>query len=99
MYIYNGFVYGGEPQETIKVIEIKVLPDRILLLKFNNGEQRVFDATILNGPVFEVLKDDLVFAAPVLDHGIVTWCDGEVDCAPEFMYNHSYKYMQEPVIQ
>ena len=99
MFYKDGFVYGGEPQKTIKVIEIKVLPDRILLLKFNNGEQRVFDSTILNGPVFEVLKDDLVFANPVLDHGIVTWCDGEVDCAPEYMYNHSYEYMQEPVMQ
>ena len=35
----------------------------------------------------------------IAESNIVTWGDGEVNCAPEFMYNHSYEYMQEPVIQ
>ena len=27
-----------------------------------------------------------------LDHGVVTWKDGEIDCSPEYMYDHSYEY-------
>ena len=37
--------------------DVKALDDMILLLKFNTGEQRVFDATILNGEVFKPLRD------------------------------------------
>ena len=76
----------------VKTVAVKPLPDQMLLLTFNNGEERLFDATILCGSAFEKLKDEKVFAAPVLDHGVVTWKDGEIDCAPEYMYKHSYEY-------
>lgn len=92
MFIMDGIVYGGEPVETLKVTKVKVLPDRIMLLTFNTGETRLFDATILNGPVFEALKEPEVFEKPVIDHGIVTWKDGSIDCAPEYMFEHSYEY-------
>ena len=57
-----------------------------------NGEERLFDATILSGPVYAELQKEEVFMAPVLDHGVVTWKDGEIDCSPEYMYDHSYEY-------
>ncbi|MBQ9662336.1 MAG: DUF2442 domain-containing protein [Oscillospiraceae bacterium] len=94
MYYYNGFVCGGEPEEAIKVIKVKPLQDQIMLLTFNNGETRLFDATALTGPVFSALQDDQVFMSPVLDHGVVTWKEGEIDCAPEFMYKNSFDYAQ-----
>ena len=25
-------------------------------------------------------------------HGALTWMDEEIDCAPEYMYEHSYAY-------
>ena len=28
-------------------------------------------------------------------NGIVTWMDEEIDCAPEFMYEHSFPYNRE----
>ncbi len=92
MYILNGIVYGGEPQETIKISEVKILSDRIMLITFSNGETRLFDASILSGEAFEPLKKDEVFQKGIVDHGVVTWLDGEIDCAPEFMYQHSYEY-------
>ena len=94
MYIWEGIVYGGEPEQPVRVDQVKVLPDRMLLIRFNNGELRLFDATLLEGPVFEPLRDEQVFSAPVIDHGVITWMDGEIDCAPEFMYEHSYEYSQ-----
>ena len=94
MFYHNGFVCGGEPETAIKVIQVKPLQDQMMLLTFNNGDQRLFDATALNGPVYEDLKQESVFMFPVLDHGVVTWKDGEIDWAPEFMYKNSFEYAQ-----
>ncbi len=92
MYYYNGFVIGGEPEEACKVTAVKPLPDRMMLITFNNGETRLFDSTVLNGPVFSPLLDDSIFMSPQIDHGVITWNDGEIDCAPEFLYRRSYAY-------
>jgi hypothetical protein len=56
VYFFDGFVYGGEPKGIIRVEKVKPLPDQMMLLTFNNHEQRLFDATILNGPAFEPLS-------------------------------------------
>ena len=92
MYFVDGFVYGGEPKGIIRVEKVKPLPDQMMLLTFNNHEQRLFDATILNGPAFEPLSKAEVFNNPEIDHGVVTWNEGQIDCAPEYMYEHSYEY-------
>lgn len=88
----NGKVYGGEPKGSIKVKKVKALDDKIMLITFSNGETRLFDARDLIGEVYEPLNDISVFSAPEIEHGVVTWADGSIDCAPEFMYEHSYKY-------
>ncbi|MDD6570964.1 MAG: DUF2442 domain-containing protein [Thermoflexaceae bacterium] len=92
MYISNGYVCAGELTDFLKIENIKVLPDMIMILTFSTGEQRVFDATVLSGPVFEPLKEPDVFSGAKIEHGVVTWLDGEIDCAPEYMYKHSYEY-------
>ena len=92
MYQLNGIIYGDNEQESIKVESVKVLPDYIYLVTFNNGEIRVFDLTELSGPAFEGLKEKHVVENPEIDHGIVTWADGSIDCSPEYMYDHSYQY-------
>ena len=92
MYFFDGFVYGGEPKGAIRVGKVKPLPDQMMLLTFNNHEQRLFDATILNGPAFEALSKTEVFNNPEIDYGVVTWNEGQIDCAPEYMYEHSYEY-------
>ena len=33
------------------------------------------------------------FFGRVLNHGVVTWLDGELDIAPESMYENSYPYV------
>lgn len=92
MYIMNGIVYGGEPAANIKISSVKALDNMMMLISFSTGEIRLFDATILQGKVFEPLKKEKVFKNPIVDHGVVTWDDGNIDCAPEFIYNHSYEY-------
>ena len=92
MYIMNGIVYGGEPVTSVEISSVKVLDDMIMLVSFSTGETRLFDATILQGEVFEPLKREEIFKNPIVDHGVVTWNDGNIDCAPEFMYENSYEY-------
>lgn len=93
MYLCNGYVCG-ECNETqmIKVKSVKVLKDKIMLVTFSTGETRLFDATILNGPAFIHLEDEKIFSNPKIEYGVVTWDDEKIDCAPEFMYSHSYEY-------
>lgn len=92
MYELNGFVYANEKPEIIEITEVKPLDDMIMILTFSNGEQRLFDATILTGPAFKPLADEAVFKNCKIVDGVVTWMDEEIDCAPEYMYTHSYEY-------
>jgi len=56
-----------------KVISIEILDEYKLLLKFNNGEKRVYDmSNRLNG-VFEHLKDYNEFKAVKVIDGAPTW--------------------------
>ena len=92
MYLKDGIVYGEQQVPSLKISEVKVLPDRILLITFNNGETRLFDMEELSGPVFEPLKDPDVYLHPNIEYVILTLKNGEIDCAPEYLYNHSYEY-------
>lgn len=97
MFIMDGIVYGGEPKEIIKVSKVKILPDKILLLTFSTGETRIFDATILKGEIYNPLDDENIFQNAEVDHGVVTWANGEIDCSPEFMYENSYEYSAKEI--
>ena len=92
MFILDGIVYGGEPQAKLAVSAVKTLPDKIMLITFSTGETRLFDATILTGNVFKKLDDIEVFNSVIIDHGVVTWDNGNIDCAPEFIYENSFEY-------
>lgn len=92
MYISDGYVYGGESDSPLKVTNVKLLKDYKMILTFSTGDIRVFDAALLTGPIFEPLKNVDVFQNPRLEYGVVTWMDGAIDCAPEFMYDNSVEY-------
>ena len=57
MYYSNGYVYGSTPNEMQKVVSVRVVGDKMLLLKYSSEEERLFDASILQGEVFEPLDD------------------------------------------
>mgnify|MGYP002528441358 CR=1 FL=1 len=98
MYYCDGFVCGGEPELQIEIEKVKVLPDMIMILLFKSGEQRLFDATVLEGEAFKPLKNEEVFNTASVEHGIVVWNDGEIDCSPEYMYEHSYEYPADSMV-
>ena len=93
MFLHDSYVCGEcSESEMLKVQSVKVLKDRIMLITFSTGETRLFDATILTGPAFAKLENEDIFSNPKIEHGIVTWDNESIDCAPEFMYSHSYEY-------
>ena len=56
-----------------------------LYIKFNNGDAGEVDlSSELDGPIFEPLKDPVVFASVRLEGGTVAWPNG-ADIAPEYL--------------
>jgi hypothetical protein len=71
----------------------------MMLITFSTRETRLFDATyLLNMPAFQPLVDPTIFSNPLIDHGVVTWNNGEIDIAPETMYRESYAYQKDSSI-
>lgn len=92
MFEINGIVYASEFNELLKITSAKVTGYKMMLLTFSSGEKRVFDATILKGSVFEPLNNNKIFENFKISHGVITWMDEMIDCAPEYMYENSYAY-------
>lgn len=93
MYIIDGIAYAGEPAETIKVTEVKVIDRLCLMLTFSTGEKRIFDAQpLLRYPVYASLQDAEVFNGVRVEGSIISWADGAMDIAPETLYEQSVPY-------
>ena len=87
MYIKNGIAYAGDLAPAIKISGIRPLDDYKLWIRFNTGEIKVFDfIPELNSPAFSPLKDISVFNSVYIDYGVAVWNDGDIDIAPEYLY-------------
>ena len=99
MYIINGIVYAGEMKEGIYVRDFRILQNLYMLVTFSTGEVRVFDAAeLLQYPVYASLADNAVFRSAKVEDGILVWQNGEIDIAPEALYERSYPYSSSQVI-
>lgn len=93
MFVIDGVAYAGQPAQSLSVSQVKPLSDLCMLVTFSTGETRLFDATaLLRGPAFGILRDEAVFSSPTVVDGACTWADGDLDVAPEFMYENSFAY-------
>ena len=93
MFISNGIAYAGTRAEEMHVCSVKPLDDMMMIVTFASGEKRLFDATcLLAYPAFQPLMDKEIFRAAQVEYGVVTWMDGDIDIAPETMYEKSYAY-------
>jgi hypothetical protein len=72
----------------LHVTDVKWLGEYVLQLSFDNGESKVVDVeSLLEGPVFEPLRNPSTFGAVEIDpvSRTVVWPNG-VDLAPEALY-------------
>ncbi|MBQ3087391.1 MAG: DUF2442 domain-containing protein [Clostridia bacterium] len=87
MYIIGDIAYAGEPKPLLKVYGVRALANHRLWLRFSTGEVKIFDCTpLLEQPAFQVLKDPAVFNNVYIDYGVPVWNGGEIDIAPETLY-------------
>lgn len=92
MYIVDGVCYAGSDEKEVRVQEAKALRGGMLLVTFTTGEKRLYDTTKLTGSAFEPLKNEEVFRKVSIIHGVITWMNGEIDIAPETVYEESFPY-------
>ena len=87
MYVQNGIVYAGELSPPIKIISVRALEDYKLWLRFSDGAIKEFNfKPLLDEPAFLPLKDKTVFNSVYIDFGCTVWNDGEIDIAPEYLF-------------
>lgn len=85
--------HAENPKPILKITAAERVAPYLLNVTFNTKEERVFDGRVLlnEGEVFAPLNDESVFANYKIDYETLTWLDGAVDIAPEFVYAHSEK--------
>ncbi|MBQ7971072.1 MAG: DUF2442 domain-containing protein [Clostridia bacterium] len=89
MYIYNGIVYAGNQEPPLKISGVRPLADHRLWIRFSNGEAKIFDCKpLLEKPAYLPLQNIELFNAAYIDYGIVTWQDGDIDIATEYLYEN-----------
>ena len=89
MYIQNGIAYAGEQEVPVSISGVRPMPDHMLWLRFSTGEIKLFDfKSLLDAPAFQQLKDPDVFNGVYIDYGITVWQNGDIDIAPEYLYEH-----------
>lgn len=90
MYEKDGIVYAGENNKVFSIVSVRNLGDYNLLILFSNHQERIVDCKkLLQFEIFEELKDINVFNSYKLDGITLTWLDGKLDIAPEYLYDIS----------
>ncbi|TAN52337.1 MAG: DUF2442 domain-containing protein [Methylococcaceae bacterium] len=75
---------------SIDVIAVKTRPEFQLELEFANGERRRFDMKpLLTMTPWNRIASARLFEQLRIDYGTVTWAGGEIDIAPETLYDES----------
>ncbi len=89
MYIKDGIAYAGEQLKSITVSGVRPLPDHKLWVRFSTGEAKVFDfSPLLESLAFQPLKNPDVWNGVYIDYGVTVWQNGDIDIAPEYLYEH-----------
>ena len=96
MYEVDGICYAGTPSTECRIIDAVPLKGDMLLVTFASGEKRLLDTTEISGPAFEPLRNRTAQSTVKVEHGFVSWLDGSIDLAPEYVYKHSFVYNDAP---
>jgi len=89
MYIKDGIVYGDDPTPILEVVSVRPMDNYNLWVRFSTGETKTADMTpLLDRPAFQPLRDMDIFKGVYVDYGVPVWNEGEIDIAPEYLYDN-----------
>lgn len=73
------------------IVAAEALEHHLLKLQFNDGSIKLFDCKplIAQLPAFKELQNEAVFRKIALDGWTVTWLNGTIDIATEYLYEKS----------
>lgn len=92
MYIKDGIAYAGEQKPALTISGVRPMQDYLLWVRFNTGEERVYDCKpLLKHSGFAALKDTEIFNSVYIDYGVVVWCGGDIDISPGELYANGAK--------
>jgi len=75
----------------LDIIDAKTLDNFLLLLKFENGEEKKFDCKpLFNKKIFKPLSEKHFFIKAKVSFGTVSWTNS-IDISPETLYIDSKK--------
>lgn len=93
MYIENGIAYAGKKKPPLTVSGVRPMPEYRLWVRFSNGEAKVCDfKQLLSFPAFAPLKETEVFNGVYIDYGCAVWKNGDIDIAPEYLYENGVSF-------
>ena len=70
-------------------VEVAVRDNRTLVVRFSNGERRLFELSpLLERKCYECLNDPVFLSSVFVHNGCVTWSD-DIDIDPEWLYEDS----------
>ena len=90
----DGVCYADALGNEKRILEAVPQADGMLLVVFSTGEKRVFDTMAVSGSAFAPLREGTAQQTVSVEHGFVSWLDGEIDLAPEYIYEHSQECVQ-----
>ena len=97
MYVRDGIAYAGELSPDITVRDARYTGNSRLVVTFDTGEARLLDAYDLVGmQAFAPLADEEVFRSFAVERGVLCWLGGDIDIAPEGLYELTYEYEEPP---
>ena len=89
MLVKDGICHASSGATPLHVIDCVALGGHSLRFEFNEGTVLNVDLEpLLSYPIFKRLADETVFSRFSIDHEVVTWCDGEINIAPEWLFEH-----------
>ena len=89
MIVRDGICFADSLTPTLKIVNAKNVGDYLVAVWFSDGQHRLFDGRELKGEVFAALSNPECFANWSLDYETLTWQNGEIDIAPEYVLAHS----------
>ena len=86
MIVENGICYADNRSPCLNVIDACLVDGHTLDVQFNSGETKRVDFTeLFQTPAFTSLKNDKVFSHFRIEFGTITWENGSIDVAPEYL--------------